>query len=1261
MSGKTGATLVACLLFATSLQAADYYVFGVANTQTVNHGEWATEVRVANQGPAAVVTFALLGPPGQDPLEPQTRTLAPAETLVLHDALSELWGLNGASGVLLVSCDQPVLLSAVKSTPGRYGTRLPVIGDQRKLTATQIGDSLWIQQDPAGSTTITLSLETADTDLDLILFDDKGAKLNTQTFTGGPQLIVVPVSTLTDSDLPVGRAEVRVRSGRAAGYYEVTDNTTGDLMGTGLLDGADSSQALMLSGAVHDAGLESDIRIFNTTGGEATVTVTDGTIYANVTVPARGLVQVDGVLPNLLGITDPWKGYLSFYSYSPIEVTARTATQAANGGQYAEIHSAGSFDDLYEQGSAAFLQSLDAGATILARAGTSGATAQLSLLDATGAPVGSADLALDPNASSSGALTDLFPGIAIPDAASLQFNVLSGAMDGAALTKDSGTGDPSFLNSSTVLVGGCAPPVIDSFTASAVSLTESGQVTLSWAARTADSVDVTPFGAGLPQSGSLTADVGETVTASLVASNSCGSDTRNIVIAVGPPTPSAILGGTPAPDTEEPSASPGQTIAIQFENLANPANIDVIVLVAPDGSERTVAPEGVTTSGAVAFRFPLWVDSGNPAGYRTGEVAIAAEAGGTRTASLPFNILPLNYDGDPIAGFRALLDRVSAAAQEAFAAWQQDESTAPLVQAQQDRAAAIEASLRAMVDTIEANGSATLDWGTPDLPAVTITAGNLATFLAYNTSALESPMPGAYTGDELLAPEKAEPAARVANALNCLNLRYPLIASCKNLDASHKLAQPALDFLHLADSISKDDLTKIAAKDVQDRIRKKFAGSFLGAITKRLQGWLNVLEVECDVQPIRLDGFTVQPSTIKANFRGSVPSALVLKAQMTPDYDQSNLAKDLEKKALDQYMKELNKSAHLSPEASKDLRDFLQLMLFDFNADYDRALSDLAKSLGQLKSNDSIQVGVCDLDKFYAEKNGPSDTYKPRTSIVEPAGWRSDFGDLTFWYVGRRAPAPERFCVYPKVQNFLFHRNLERSNTALNITNRKTCYSNPGISVGASVHKPRSAGSPTAALTPGDFVGPGYADDVYVGPADSVVTASAKYWAGNDNSLFVASRASAALDQGETLNASMNGGQSSVTLSASRQGRTVYTATLSGYGAQTSDHQIYAAEGYLEMRALIPPNRDGTQDFKATVTNVGGDCEAYGYSILWTDESGQSHKISDIYADTQPPTIMASGAGVQNVQLAMTFRANGTSANSCSFAIRLEIIPNDGQ
>lgn len=122
------------------------------------------------------------------PPDPQTRTLAPNETLVLRDVLADLWGLSSVSGVLQVATDQPVLISAAKSSAGRYGTRLPIIGDQLRISSGQIGDSLWLQQDAKASTTITLSLETPDSNLDLILFDDAGTKLNTLSFTGGPRL-----------------------------------------------------------------------------------------------------------------------------------------------------------------------------------------------------------------------------------------------------------------------------------------------------------------------------------------------------------------------------------------------------------------------------------------------------------------------------------------------------------------------------------------------------------------------------------------------------------------------------------------------------------------------------------------------------------------------------------------------------------------------------------------------------------------------------------------------------------------------------------------------------------------------------------------------------------------------------------------------------------------------------------------------------------------------------------------------------------------
>jgi hypothetical protein len=1249
-------------LFAAGAQAADYYVFGVSNMQTSSGAQWSTELSIANQGSAALLTFSLLTTADQVAPAPETKTVAPGQTLVLHDVIAELWGMSGRSGVLKVTTDQPVLITAAKSAPGRYGTRLPVIGEQRALSAGQIGDSLWIQQDSSASTSISLALETADAAVDLILFDANGAKLTTVTLSGGPQVINTEVAALTTSDLPLGRAEVRVRSGRAAGYYEVLDSTSGDLMGTGLMGAADTDRSLKLGGAVHGQGLETDIRIFNPATAEATVNITAGANSAAVTIPARGLLQLSGVLPNFLNVTDDWTGHLSFFSYTPIEVTARTSTTEAGGGLFGELHGADASASLYDQGSTSFIQSLDATATLLSRAGAGGAEAQLSLLDGSGTRVASATLALDANATRADAIADLFPGITVPEVASLQMDVQSGTVDAGALVRDPDTGDPAYLASEPVLPGGCTAPVIDSFTASTRSLFTPGKVSFSWSTRSADSVDVSPYGSSLPQVGTLTADVDETAVVTLTASNDCSSDTRKIAVAVGPPAPSAILGGVTSASTGGPAASPGQTIAVQFDNLADPANIDVIVLVAPDGAERPLTPEAVTTTGALAFRLPLWGDSTSPSGYRTGDIVIAAESGGKRTASLPFTILPLTYAGDPIAGFRALLDRVAASAQDAFSSLRQDPAAAAIVGAQQQAAGVIEASLRAMVDAIAANGKSTQNWGTADLLSVTVTRDHLATLLAFNDNAQNTPLPGDITGLAHQSPAKQQAAQRGANALNCLNVRIPLIAACKNLEAGHRAADPVSDFLHLADSIDKTDLQKIGVKEIQDRIRKKFAASFLGMVGKRLSGWLNVLEITCKVEPIRLDSFLVTPSSFQATLIRGEPTRLALKAQMTPDYDQKNLAKDIEKKELDRYMQELNKSAHLSAEESKAVRDFLQNLLFDFNADYDKAISDVVKGLGQLKPKDSVQVGTCDLDKFYAEKNGPKDAYDPHKSIVQAATSRADFGDMTFYYYGRRAPAQERFCVYPLVQNFLFHQNLERSNTALNITARKKCYSEPGITVTKSAPGPRAATGVSRAMSTSDFASPGYADDVYVGPTGAAVSVSASYWAGDERALAPDTRASATLDQGESMNLTMSGDLSNVTIGASKQSRTVYSATMSGYGGyQQSPPTVFAAEGYVEMSASIPPNRDGTQSFNASVTNVGGACDAYGYTILWTDADYAGHRTGDIYASNQPSVLTASGTGVTNVKMGMSFRATGSEKNSCSFKMNLEIIPNEGQ
>ncbi|MGC4049799.1 MAG: hypothetical protein QM757_09835 [Paludibaculum sp.] len=116
-------------------------------------------------------------------------------------------------------------------------------------------------------------------------------------------------------------------------------------------------------------------------------------------------------------------------------------------------------------------------------------------------------------------------------------------------------------------------------------------------------------------------------------------------------------------------------------------------------------------------------------------IRAALTNGQTTTAGVNFTIDPAVYEGDPVAGFKALIDDLAAWTKETSAQWA--ELGVPGSASLEANAAKEEAELRQMLASIAASGQATLSYNhlpltNADAIAVPVKASDLAVLLAYN-------------------------------------------------------------------------------------------------------------------------------------------------------------------------------------------------------------------------------------------------------------------------------------------------------------------------------------------------------------------------------------------------------------------------------------------------------------------------------------------------------------------------------------------------
>ena len=442
---------------------------GAGRTPGQNNTFFVSDLALTNLGSAAAnVTITFVGPGG---LPAKPVTLGAGATTVYRDVLNALWSANGLVGALAVHSDQPLVLRARTyntAATGTFGVALPVYGSGSLLSAGEGADSIWVQQTPAPSSGFRTNVGVVFPDdgggeAIVTFYDANGAAVGTLTYAsesaGFQQL---PVSSAAPNGLAIGRAQISVTRGSAAGYAVGVDNVTGDTSLYPFESLPGGVQDVVVSGVArltgrNDTFFRTDARFYNPTSVDATVTVrfhASGHTNLNqptttLTIPAGRLIEAVDVLDSILHLPVGSGGAVRFTSDQPVAILARTSNVDPQGSR------PGTFGaQQHPVPLASYLSSADAGAVVTAirqdasfrtnvgfAAGVDGVTYNLTLRNSQGGAVAVTTGSLGAFGWAQPGIADLFPGTTIPADATLLVQVTSGSVDVYDASLDNASGD----------------------------------------------------------------------------------------------------------------------------------------------------------------------------------------------------------------------------------------------------------------------------------------------------------------------------------------------------------------------------------------------------------------------------------------------------------------------------------------------------------------------------------------------------------------------------------------------------------------------------------------------------------------------------------------------------------------------------------------------------------------------------------------------------------------------------------------------------
>lgn len=464
------ALLLGPALLSPALLAGSLTVPGLANAPGKNGARFETALTVLNAGPTeAAVRFGLVPAQGTTAPAEVERRLGAGETLVLGNALRDLFGLDGTFGTLTVTSTSPLVANGatrnVASAAGTYGVGLTPVAAGEELSAGEPGHAAWLSHTgeaaPGSRANVTVAL----------LDPKSGATLEVRD-AGGALVAAVPLASEAPvtwqaslSDLvagrivEAGRAVLIPTAGRATGYVSVVDNATGDGLLSPFVRAPEGETDLVVNGVARTPGERgtrwtTGLRLANP-GPEPLLVFVDAVGVApapprwrveRTVAPGGVLGEEDLLLP--FGAVEGSAGAARIRAPGPLLVLAATTTPDPTGGsgRFGVTQPGVPFrGGLLGAGDAATLSGLVHGAGFRANvaflAGPEGAEATLTLRDAAGSVLGGEDAGLVGSEWRQRSLPEWTGVAAVPAGSRLDVLVSRGTLDAVATVVDDGTGD----------------------------------------------------------------------------------------------------------------------------------------------------------------------------------------------------------------------------------------------------------------------------------------------------------------------------------------------------------------------------------------------------------------------------------------------------------------------------------------------------------------------------------------------------------------------------------------------------------------------------------------------------------------------------------------------------------------------------------------------------------------------------------------------------------------------------------------------------
>jgi len=455
----------------------------------------------------------------------------------------------------------------------------------------------------------------------------------------------------------------------------------------------------------------------------------------------------------------------------------------------------------------------------------------------------------------------LYVGIAPGNAGLYQINVRIGSYippgDDAVVLIVGGVPAPTaYLEIAAPPPSACAAPIIDLFTATPNQLASPGPVTLNYTTENATSLLIGTSSATQSNgTGNYTSNVTVTTAFTLYAQNTCGAVQQSVIAAVGAPGVASVA--NLAQPALAASAQPGQLIAIQPSNVAQPATVTQVVFTNAAGASVESDALGLDAAGRILVTAPFIADEAAPQGYDTGAVQVSFMFNGMQSAASPLNLTALSYSGDAAVDFGSLVDGYFNAASQTYAGFANDPAFGTSVPAATSILNSLNTVLSQIATGLQSASSVQLPLALiagPSGGTITLTRADLSTWMAYNENlaGANSTRDATPQWRTATAPQSSSPHL-LGVLMGCQSTpvwqSVPPLLPCIPVEAAGNMRAPAFTQLkHFVEAMPTTALQKVAAGVGIDA-----AISDIAALAAFFVAASDAAEIFCDLSPIHLD------------------------------------------------------------------------------------------------------------------------------------------------------------------------------------------------------------------------------------------------------------------------------------------------------------------------------------------------------------------------------------------------------------------------